>query len=241
MHRISPQSCVLLIFGATLVCSGGCRDERPQRANERIAVKVEEAPDIRVHADSDHFYRYFPPGQRKAETVMTLAEVPEESRGMVLVAPRSAPPAGVVYVADLRVPQPDGTYPYEKISQSEWGERIAEHLGPAPEPPPVIASTDEPESEPGAPGAVAKNEIIMFSASWCGVCSKARRWFFNKGLKYVEKDIETTPGARKEMQERAQKAGLSPQQLSGVPVIWVNGQMLPGFDPRAIEAALRSI
>lgn len=226
---------IVLLLSAVLLVACGKDESAKKKKRPRTAVKVDEAPDIRIDGDAAHFYRYFPPGERKAAGTKTLADIPEESRAMVLVVPDPPPPAGVFYVANLTQAGEDGAYPYEKLTQSAWQQRVTAFLGPAPEAPPAVAtSPDRPKAGPAA----KKDEVIMFSASWCGVCTQARRWFYNKGIEYVEKDIETTPGARKEMQERAQRAGLSPQQLSGVPVIWVNGRMFPGFDPNKIQAAL---
>ena len=81
----------------------------------------------------------------------------------------------------------------------------------------------------------------MFSASWCGVCKQAARWFNNKGIPFTEKDVEKTPGARQEMQQLAQKAGIPASQLSGVPVISVKGKIVQGFNPQTIERLLANL
>ena len=96
------------------------------------------------------------------------------------------------------------------------------------------------EGEPQEPAQVAGDNVIMFSASWCGVCTHARRWFRNKGIEVVERDIEKDKTARKDMLDLAKKAGADGSQLTGVPVIFVNGRMFPGFDPYKIQTALKS-
>jgi glutaredoxin len=71
-------------------------------------------------------------------------------------------------------------------------------------------------------------DITMYSTSWCGYCSKARRWFGDRGWPLVEKNIEEDPDAADEYHRVAGKRG-------GVPVIVINGEVLRGFDPGAIE------
>jgi len=80
----------------------------------------------------------------------------------------------------------------------------------------------------------------MFSTTWCGVCGQARRWFDNKGIKITELDVEKDPKARAQMQALAKKAGFPAERLSGVPVIWVMGRMLAGFNPQPIERIIQS-
>lgn len=73
-------------------------------------------------------------------------------------------------------------------------------------------------------------EITMYSTSWCGYCSKARRWFRDRGWPFVEKNIEQDEAAARAYREVAGRGG-------GVPVIVVNGEVLRGFSPQQIEQA----
>ena len=41
-------------------------------------------------------------------------------------------------------------------------------------------------------------EVIMYGASWCGYCRKAREYFTDKGISYREYDIETTSKGRRD-------------------------------------------
>lgn len=74
-------------------------------------------------------------------------------------------------------------------------------------------------------------DIVMYSASWCGYCKKARSWFAAEGLPYRELDIEKDPGAN----EAYQKAS---RGYRGVPLITVNGQPIRGFDRPKVEKAI---
>ena len=224
-YAISLLALVFLLFAS-------CKDEAAttRRAKPK-AVSPTEAPSIRVHAEeSDLVYRYFPTGERTPKTSMTLTGVPEAVRDLVIVIPPSGAPAGLAYVADLRASADDGTYAYRVVPTSELDQALDESRGP-------VDSTDKSEQPEQK---VAANEVVMFSASWCGVCTQARRWFRNKGIEVIERDIEKDKTARQDMLKFAKQAGADGSKLNGVPVIFVNGLMFPGFDPYKIEAALKS-
>ncbi len=57
-------------------------------------------------------------------------------------------------------------------------------------------------------------------------------------MKFVEKDIEKDPNARKDMLARAQRAGVPQSSLQGVPILAVRGKIITGFDRNAIDRAL---
>lgn len=38
--------------------------------------------------------------------------------------------------------------------------------------------------------------LVMYCRSWCGDCARARRWLDERGIDYVEVDVEADPGAR---------------------------------------------
>jgi len=80
------------------------------------------------------------------------------------------------------------------------------------------ASTNKPTSN-------GKN-VIMYSAQWCGVCRKAKRYFSAKGIHYTELDIDKNSTAKKQYKML---------NASGIPVIFVNDIRLNGFSPRSFE------
>lgn len=242
-----PAAVWLAWFTLVSVGAAGCTadEEKPRTRPRYETLAPEDAPKIRVHPDEDHVYRYFPTGQREPATTMAIDGVPASARETVVVIPGSGEvPAGLVYVANLTAASPDGTYPYKVVLAQELDRSLDESRG-APEGQ-ALAATDEPAAGAGgrtpdpaaARAAPEAGDVVMYSASWCGVCSQARRWFRNKGIPIVEKDIEKIPGARAEMVERATKAGLSRSQLGGVPMIWVRGRMFPGFDPGQLSQVL---
>lgn len=69
-------------------------------------------------------------------------------------------------------------------------------------------------------------EVVMYSASWCGVCKKARRYFAERGIKYTEYDIENSAKAKTEFKKLGAK---------GVPVILVGNRRMNGFSVDGFE------
>jgi len=68
--------------------------------------------------------------------------------------------------------------------------------------------------------------VVMYSASWCGVCKRARRYFQDRRIAFTEYDIETSAAGRR---------GYRKLGARGVPVILVGGQRLNGFDAATFE------
>ncbi|HIA03996.1 MAG TPA: glutaredoxin family protein [Myxococcales bacterium] len=177
---------------------------------------------------------------------MSIEKVPQQSRDLVLVVPESVDlKPGTVVVADLRKAKADGSFPYRLVGTAELDRQLDERFAPQ-----KGANTDTTKSAKAkaakpskarAARTIQKKDIIMFSASWCGVCKQASRWFNNKGIPFTEKDVEKTPGARQEMHQLAQKAGIPASQLSGVPVISVKGKIVQGFNPQTIERLLANL
>ena len=70
------------------------------------------------------------------------------------------------------------------------------------------------------------NKVVMYSTSWCGYCKKARRYFEEKSVAYVEYDIEKDKAAHKRFKELGGK---------GVPVILVGKKKMSGFSAQRFE------
>lgn len=89
---------------------------------------------------------------------------------------------------------------------------------------------DEEVRAPEQKQAQEKARVLMYATSWCGACRAARAYFTRKRISYVEKDIEKDPAARQAMSR------LNPR--GGVPTIVINGQVMVGFSPAAVQSAL---
>ena len=66
----------------------------------------------------------------------------------------------------------------------------------------------------------ASKEVILYSASWCGHCKKAKRYFEANGIAYKEYDVEKSQKG---------KADYRKLNAKGVPVILVGNKRMNGF------------
>ena len=79
-----------------------------------------------------------------------------------------------------------------------------------------------------------KEKTIVYSTNWCTYCKQAKTYLKNKGVEFVEKNIEEDDSAREELLEKTGGVFL------GVPIIEINGELLQGFDSNQIDLALKS-
>lgn len=91
-----------------------------------------------------------------------------------------------------------------------------------------------PESWTGVPSessqAGGTNKVVMYSAEWCGVCKRAKRYFQKNKVRYTEKDIDRSKRARKEFEKLGGR---------GVPLILVGRKRLSGFSAASFEKIYR--
>jgi glutaredoxin len=148
---------------------------------------------------------------------------------------------GRVFVADMRTPKPDGTYPVKTMTKAEFDQiavaRRQKHgptLADVPDtgPPPVQQGGNDP---PPSTANANRTAVIIYGAPWCGPCHEAAAYLRKKGITYVEKDVEADPAAQKEMKSKLRGAGIP---SGSIPVIDVRGKILVGFNPHAIDEAL---
>ena len=65
------------------------------------------------------------------------------------------------------------------------------------------------------------NKIVMYSATWCGVCKKAKKYFNEKGIPFTEYDIEKSVKGRRDFKRLSGK---------GVPLILIGNKRMSGFN-----------
>lgn len=73
-------------------------------------------------------------------------------------------------------------------------------------------------------------QVTIYSATWCAFCHMAKQYLDQRGVPYVEKDVDES---MTNMQEAVEKSG-----QRGIPVIDIDGQIIIGFDRPKIDAAL---
>jgi glutaredoxin len=186
---------------------------------ERASVDASPPPLTSVTAQrTDLLFRYTSGPDGATISATSIAEIPAEARASVQVVDLSAPPdargsSAYVQIFDLRTPAVDGTFSGRVVPRAQLEKALR-----------------------AAAALPAQAGITMYSASWCGVCKKAREFLRTENLAFIEKDIEKDPGAASELARKAQAAGVS---ANGVPVFDVGGRILGGFDPQALLASAR--
>ncbi|AIY84053.1 NrdH-redoxin [Clostridium baratii] len=73
--------------------------------------------------------------------------------------------------------------------------------------------------------------VKIYSTSWCPSCVKAKKYLNMKGIEFEEINVADKHEDRNEVQK------VSGQRT--VPVLDINGEIIVGFDKRAIDAAIK--
>ena len=76
----------------------------------------------------------------------------------------------------------------------------------------------------------APARIILYSATWCGWCRKAKKHLDAEGVHYEIRDVDNPAN----MQELVAKTG-----QRGIPVLDVNGKVVTGFSPDQYDRLIR--
>jgi glutaredoxin len=230
MRRLTAT---LLVAMLVALLSGGCRRKEAPGTDGAALPSVTDASSDLILTWIDE--------RGEFHVEQRAADVPPGARDVVRVAdPAHAPPEGRVYVADLRNARPDGTYPVQAMEREAFEalavERRKKHGGVlAASPPRESAETGNGPEEQGSPAE--RPSVIIYGASWCGPCHQAAAYLKSKGVAFVERDIEEDGSAAREMQAKLAKAG---KRGGSIPVLDVRGKILVGFDPGAVETALRA-
>jgi len=73
--------------------------------------------------------------------------------------------------------------------------------------------------------------VKIYTTPTCPWCHKAKEWMKEKKIKYTEYNVSKDEKARKRMIENSKQMG--------VPVLEIGKEIIVGFDPKAIEKALK--
>jgi glutaredoxin len=73
-------------------------------------------------------------------------------------------------------------------------------------------------------------DVTVYYTSWCPACRAARSYLSERGIRFVEHDVENDPRAK------SRQKLLNPR--GSIPTIDIEGQVLVGFDPTKIERAI---
>ena len=74
-------------------------------------------------------------------------------------------------------------------------------------------------------------KVVMYSATWCGFCKKAKAYFDAEGIPYTEYDIENSRKGRNDYKRL---------KGTGVPIILVDDERMNGFSKGKFEKIYES-
>ena len=73
--------------------------------------------------------------------------------------------------------------------------------------------------------------VKIYTTPTCPWCKKTKEWLKEHKIKYTAYEVSSNEKARKEMIDKSRQMG--------VPVLEINGKIIIGYDPEAIQKALK--
>jgi glutaredoxin len=232
--------CLLSVIttGFALVgCKGNSSSNRSSSNNSATAG----LPPLVLRDDTTDLLLTWVDSSGDFHVVQKLNEVPEDARERVrvVVTTKDEGNADPVYVADLRQKGADQAYSVTTMARSSWEELGAAKRKARLETLAPVASAEGPAAgTPRAADATAKT-VTIYGAKWCGACRQAKAYLTQKGVKFLEKDVDESPTVQAELRAKLSKAGMPP--TSSIPILDVGGKLLVGFSQGAIDAALQAM
>jgi glutaredoxin len=202
-----------LLLIALLALAGCKKPEAPASTTTASEDKLPPLPVVKED-NADLLFSYVD-AHGQIVPVSKIADVPDNVKSRVLVVdlkktPEERQAHRYAFFADLTAKTPDGIYPVS-----------------------VVSRYDAARGQTQAPIAPAPDgSVVVYSATWCGFCKKAKAWLKENDVPYVERDVEKTAGAQDELDQKLKKAGVAG---GGIPVIDWAGSIVMGFDQAALE------
>ncbi len=72
-------------------------------------------------------------------------------------------------------------------------------------------------------------KVVVFSSNTCGYCTMAKEYLNEKGVSFEERNVSSDIEARKELMSKG---------FMGVPVIYVDDEVIQGFDKAKLDSLL---
>ncbi|MFH1809048.1 MAG: glutaredoxin domain-containing protein [Pseudomonadota bacterium] len=217
MSRWSAPRAVLLV---PVLLLAACRQPAPDaRASDAGETESLPEPFLFTDATPQLLLSVLDPMGR-ALNVEKPTEIPEALRARVMVVDLSRSPEKrqadrFVYFADLTSTDAQGRYTARPMS------RFRGALQPRP------AAGVEP---------VPAGAVVIYTTPWCGFCKRAKAYLKERGVAFVERDVEGSAAAARELETKLRATGSAG---SGVPVIDIDGTLVMGFDRPRIDELLQ--
>jgi len=227
-----PRARCLSLFLALLACFAlllSCRHSNKSSSSTRPrepAVQLTDATkDILLTWVDD---------QGDFHVAQSIEEIKEPNRAQVRVvfANRDSEDPDQILVADLRQKRADGTYAVKAMPRGAWDDIGAKNRKSRME----AISAPEPTLDAGLPAQ--EMVAVIYGAEWCGACHQMAKYLKSKGIKFVEKDVDASGTIQAELQAKFARAHVPP--TSSIPVTDINGHLVVGFNPSAVDAAIAS-
>jgi glutaredoxin len=199
--------------------SGGTRQREP------AAQLTDDTKDILLTWVDD---------QGDFHVAQSIAEVKESARAQVRVvfANRDTDDPEQVLVADLRQKRADGTYAIRTLSRNAWDDIGAKNRKSR------MEAISDPTPLPDAGLPTQEVVAVIYGAEWCGACKQTAAYLKSKGIKFIEKDVDSSNTIQAELQAKFARAHVPP--TSSIPVTEINGKLIVGFNQAALDAAIGS-
>lgn len=226
---------IVLLAALALALTPACGKKKTDDGTAPVAAG--SLPALSIKDDTPELMLTWIDDKGDTHVVVHPPDVPAEGRALVrvVVADREAGTHDLFYVADLTKKRDDGSYDTHPMRRRAWEDEIEKRraaylakVAPPPVQPTGSAAAQQPQQQSGV-------TVIIYGASWCGPCHQAADYLKRKGVPYVMKDIDETPGAAAEMRDKLARAG---RHGGSIPVIDVRGEILIGFSPQALDRAL---
>ena len=72
--------------------------------------------------------------------------------------------------------------------------------------------------------------MVVYTTAWCGWCRKTLAFLDERGVRYVNKDIEANDWNRDELIEKTGR--------TSIPVVEINGEIIRGYNAERMEQLL---
>ncbi len=227
--KLARRTLLLAIAAAAITSPVACRCNRGDDDDDEDEVES-ALPPITVTDDTPGLVLTWIDAKGGTHTATRPPDVPAEGRSMVrvVVSNKDEGTHDLFYVADLTKPGSDGAYPVQTMSRADWEAEIERRRQEGP--------SDRPRRRRGEPADDKEAKVIIYGASWCKPCHKARDYLRSRRVPLVFKDIEEDADAAAEMKQKVARSG---QRAKGIPVIDVAGHILLGFNRSKLDRALK--